>query len=240
MAEKDRIAKAETDRIYWNAFAAFRLGAGAQRAVLTYFGSAAEAVLAREKEWQRFFGLAQKLSFTAAEIGRVREVRQRNHEEELRTIEGRGIRFVTEGEEDFPERLRSLYDAPHWLYYLGTLPEESPQMAIVGARRCTPYGGAVARGLQGSFQRMASVFCRDWPTAWIRKRTTERLQEAEKPMRCLAAAWMSVIRKAAVRPMSGFYPRAAGFCPSIRQEPRRLAACFRKGTGLSQGFRTGF
>lgn len=151
MEEKNLAVKADADRIYWNAFAAFRLGAGAQRAVLDYFGSAAEAVLAREEEWQHFFGLAQgltqRLSFTVAEIERVRAVRQRNHEEELAALESRGIRFVTEEEEDFPERLRSLYDAPHWLYYLGTLPEECPQLAIVGARRCTPYGGAVARSI---------------------------------------------------------------------------------------------
>lgn len=151
MEEKNRTGKTGTGRIYWNAFAAFRLGAGLQRAVLDYFGSAAEAVLAGEKEWQRFFGLiqglSQKLSITATEMERVREVRQRNHKEELETFESRGIRFVTEEEEDFPERLRSLYDAPHWLYYLGALPEEGPQLAIIGARRCTPYGGAAARGI---------------------------------------------------------------------------------------------
>ncbi len=151
MEGKNRTGKTGAERIYWNAFAAFRLGAGVQRAVLDYFGSAAEAVLAGEKEWQRFFGLlhglSQRLSVTAAEMERVREVRQRNHKEELAAIEGRGIRFVTEEEEGFPERLRSLYDAPHWLYYLGALPEESPQLAIVGARRCTPYGGAAARGI---------------------------------------------------------------------------------------------
>lgn len=151
MKGKNRTGKAGTERIYWNAFAAFRLGAGVQRAVLDYFGSAAEAVLAGEKEWQRFFGLlqglSQRLSVTVAEMERVREVRQRNHKEELAAIEGRGIHFVTEEEDTFPERLRSLYDAPHWLYYLGALPEESPQLAIVGARRCTPYGGAAARGI---------------------------------------------------------------------------------------------
>ena len=72
MEEKNLAVRADADRIYWNAFAAFRLGAGAQRAVLDYFGSAAEAVLAREEEWQHFFGLAQgltqRLSFTVAEI----------------------------------------------------------------------------------------------------------------------------------------------------------------------------
>ena len=40
----------------------------------------------------------------------------------------------------YPERLKELPFMPKVLYYRGELPDDGPAAAIVGARRCTPYG----------------------------------------------------------------------------------------------------
>lgn len=149
MAEKNLLTKTEQSRSYWNAFAGFRLTPGMQKAVLAYFDNVMNAVLAKEGEWQEFFRLAKRLPFTEKEKERIRSVRAKDHGKELEDLEKRGICFVTAGEAAFPEQLRHLPDAPRWLYYLGELPQEKAQLAVVGARKCTPYGSAAARSIAG-------------------------------------------------------------------------------------------
>lgn len=57
-----------------------------------------------------------------------------------------GIRLVCIRDEDYPERLRALADAPFILYYLGRLPEKNkPALAMIGARECSPYGSFTAQ-----------------------------------------------------------------------------------------------
>ena len=52
-------------------------------------------------------------------------------------------------DEDYPNRLRELYDWPAGLYVKGELPrDEIPSVAVIGARDCTSYGMQVA-GLLG-------------------------------------------------------------------------------------------
>ncbi len=53
----------------------------------------------------------------------------------------RGIRLVTVFDGEYPKRLGQLSDKPYALYVKGRLPDEqSCSVAVVGARRCTPYG----------------------------------------------------------------------------------------------------
>lgn len=52
-----------------------------------------------------------------------------------------GIRFITVFSPDYPKRLKELPDKPYALFMKGSLPkEEACSVAMVGARRCTPYG----------------------------------------------------------------------------------------------------
>lgn len=64
---------------------------------------------------------------------------------ELESMAGRGIRFVIPQDEDYPERLKEIYDYPMGLYLRGRMPEETRRsVAIVGARGCTAYGRKMA------------------------------------------------------------------------------------------------
>ena len=89
--------------------------------------------------------------------------------------ERRGIRFLPWFSEDYPGRLLELDDFPYALYVKGSLPKPAARTAaIVGARRCTPYGekfavefgktlaecgveiiSGLARGIDGMGQRGA-------------------------------------------------------------------------------------
>ena len=65
--------------------------------------------------------------------------------EEYQRLGERGIRFITPLDEEYPLRLRELYDAPMGLYVKGRLPDERlSSVAIVGARGCSAYGKQAA------------------------------------------------------------------------------------------------
>lgn len=52
------------------------------------------------------------------------------------------ISLLTYCDEHYPDRLKNIADPPALLYYKGTLPEfdQEAAIAIVGSRRCSPYG----------------------------------------------------------------------------------------------------
>ena len=60
------------------------------------------------------------------------------------------MEFVSYDEPGFPERLRNIPDPPYGIYYIGSLPDPAlPSLAVVGARKTTPYG-----------REQAGIFCR--------------------------------------------------------------------------------
>lgn len=131
-------------RMYWHAFASFCITPRMQSAVLSFFETPENALLAGEREWEVFFRAAEQLKMTPGEKANIQEVRKRNHGKEYETLQARGISFVTYEDAAYPEALASLFEAPRFLYYKGTLPEKMPLVAIVGARKCTPYGRETA------------------------------------------------------------------------------------------------
>lgn len=60
----------------------------------------------------------------------------------------KGIGFVSQEQNNFPEKIRNIPDAPYALYYIGKLPEEKVRtVAIVGARARSVYGCEIAQNL---------------------------------------------------------------------------------------------
>jgi DNA processing protein len=72
---------------------------------------------------------------------------------EERKLAELGGDFLAAGEGAYPATLRQLPDPPIGLYRLGPYAFDRPGIAIVGTRRATPYGRAVARQLAGEFAR---------------------------------------------------------------------------------------
>ncbi len=66
-------------------------------------------------------------------------------EKEWRELEKKNIRFVPYFADEYPKRLLQIDDVPYALYVKGKLPaEDCLSIAIVGARKCTPYGEELA------------------------------------------------------------------------------------------------
>lgn len=60
-------------------------------------------------------------------------------------LQEKGISFVSIEDENYPERLKNIYEKPYGLYYTGSLPEKNRRMtALIGARRCSAYGSSEA------------------------------------------------------------------------------------------------
>ena len=69
-------------------------------------------------------------------------------EAKYREMREEGIELVTISDQDYPERLKNIPDAPYCLFVRGRLPgEDIPAVAVVGARECSEYGRYVAREL---------------------------------------------------------------------------------------------
>lgn len=78
-------------------------------------------------------------------------------EDELARVDRFGARFLTVDDLDYPPRLKDLPQPPIGLYVKGELDIASHAVAIVGTRRCSPYGKAVAEGLGRALARAGSV-----------------------------------------------------------------------------------
>lgn len=59
------------------------------------------------------------------------------------------IKTVSFDDKEYPELLKTIKDAPQKLYFRGELKIEENCVAVVGTRRCSPYGKAVALNIAG-------------------------------------------------------------------------------------------
>ena len=115
------------------------VGSGKLRQLIAHFGSVLNAwnktttsVDSKEEQWWQ--EIVQKLKgVKPSEI--------------IERLDARGIGIVIPEEEGYPELLRQLTDAPPLLYYKGSLSQGQESLAIVGARKSTPYGRAAAEAL---------------------------------------------------------------------------------------------
>lgn len=134
---------------YWIGFNKVRgIGPARLRALLDCFGSVESAWRAPVAELQRA-GLdrrslanlleARKNVDLAAELDHVREA---------------GVTLLTWDDQEYPERLKTIYDPPPTLYVLGELsPRDEWSVALVGTRRASVYGKEVARVLATELAR---------------------------------------------------------------------------------------
>ena len=70
-----------------------------------------------------------------------------------------GIRILTIQDTEYPDRLRNIYDPPLLLYIQGRMPlfDEEVAVAVVGSRRCTPYGVSAAEQLSYGMAKQGAL-----------------------------------------------------------------------------------
>lgn len=124
-------------------------GIGPARAasLVSFFGSASEIFEHKAGELTAVRGISGELANRIAA-----EAESSLLDEELDRIALGGVKVYTRADEDYPEALRELEDAPLCLYLCGTLPEEQEKqsIAIVGSRRATVYGLRMAQHIAES------------------------------------------------------------------------------------------
>lgn len=108
-----------------------------------FFKSGKAVLEASEKELQQVPKLNQKVIEKIVNSKRVL-----SPEKIAEELEKKEIQLVMLGDTDYPSRLAEIADPPVILYFKGILPEtQMPLLAIVGSRKASPYGKAVAKKL---------------------------------------------------------------------------------------------
>ncbi len=92
-------------------------------------------------------GLQAYGCFSQKQCGAWKAMRENREKfrDQYHSEEERGIRFITGMDKEYPEKLKAYPGQPYGLFVRGRLPDEKkPAAAIVGARKCSPYGKAMA------------------------------------------------------------------------------------------------
>jgi DNA processing protein len=121
--------------------------------LLAELGGDPEAVLTAER--RRLEAVKGVGPVIAETIGRWREHFDLVREQER--MARAGAEFITPREAGYPRLLKEIHDPPIGLYRKGNYDFASPCVAIVGSRRTTLYGQAVARKLGAELGRLG--FC---------------------------------------------------------------------------------
>lgn len=111
--------------------------------LLEHFSSPEEIYYADEEQLR----LVEWLTSDQAAL--LRDKSLRRTEEILAECARKDIFIVTVQDAAYPARLRNIYDAPLLLYGKGAMPlfDEEVAIAIIGTRKCTPYGIHAAESL---------------------------------------------------------------------------------------------
>lgn len=120
------------------------IGPARLAALLAHCGSPAEVFTTPVRDLAAVNGIGQAM---AERIVNWEKMVDLAHELDL--AERGGVRIITRGEEEYPELLSQIHDAPICLYVRGTLPANlsKSSLAIVGTRNVTSYGRNMARHL---------------------------------------------------------------------------------------------
>ncbi len=126
------------------------VGPRTSRALLERFGSAGKVLRAPEASLRDVPGVGGKL---AEKIARAdREV---DPVAELALCREMGVTPIAHGSEAYPPSLNEIPDPPSLLYVRGSIePVDRLAIAIVGSRKCTPYGLRIAEKLAASLARV--------------------------------------------------------------------------------------
>jgi DNA processing protein len=120
------------------------------RALLERFHSADRVLAAPESSLRDVPGVGTKLAGLIASARREVDA-----EVELDLCRKRGVRLVGQGSEGYPPPLTDIPDPPSLLYIRGTIePADQLAIALVGSRKCTPYGMRIAERLASSLARV--------------------------------------------------------------------------------------
>ncbi len=119
------------------------------RLLAAFAGDAARALAATSHELKKIQGVGPIIAETVAHW--------RTHfdlEKEEASLKKIGGKFLIAEDTNYPPLLRDIHDPPVGLYCLGEYTGEDRAVSLVGSRRATLYGIAVAKRLAGDLSRL--------------------------------------------------------------------------------------
>lgn len=121
--------------------------------LLEQFSSPEEIYYAQEEQILLTEGL------TTAQAALLQDKSLQRAEEILAECARKDIFLLTVQDAAYPARLRSIYDAPVLLYGKGAMPlfDEEAAVAVVGTRKCSPYGAHAAESLGYELARQGAL-----------------------------------------------------------------------------------
>ncbi len=141
---------------YWIWFSSLRpLRAKTRTALLERFDGAKEIYFAGEEALRSLEGISE------AELQSLLDPDLTSAAGVLRRCAEENVQIITLQDAVYPERLRTIPDAPSVLYVRGRLPvvDAEPVITIVGTRHCSEYGIQMARKLAYEVASRGGVVC---------------------------------------------------------------------------------
>ena len=198
------------------------LGAGSPRVndIVACFETA-EHFYAEKKTGFRhvaFLTAAEKQKLSAASLSDALRLKEK-------TLD-KGYHILTPDQAQYPNRLRNIYAMPAVLYADGELNDidETVAIALVGARRCSDYGRAVAGELGFGLARMGAVVITGMARG-IDAAAHEAALLAAARLLCWAVVWISSIRRN-TQPCAGRFPKRVWFFLNFLWMQNRRAFIF--------------
>ena len=123
------------------------IGPARANALIEFCGSPAEIFNRSVQDLTRIRGISESLAEKLLNWEKTTP-----YEKEMEMAENGGVTLLTPADDDYPQPLREIHDAPLCLYVRGTIPPEITQrsIAMVGTRNTSVYGAGMARHLAES------------------------------------------------------------------------------------------
>ncbi|MFP4660991.1 MAG: DNA-processing protein DprA [Halanaerobiales bacterium] len=127
------------EEYYWLGLSTISgLGSVRINKLLSHFSSVSRIWQANEGELKQVSGIGK----LAKKIVEQRE--GFDIDKLLNQLSKDNINYITVLDEEYPEKLKNIYDPPPVLFYKGELNFAFPAVSIIGSRRCTTYGKKTA------------------------------------------------------------------------------------------------
>jgi len=134
-SRKGEVDMSET--VYWIWLAGKQgIGAARAKALIEYFGTPENVYNSRYNDYRDIKGLNK------SHLNELMDKDLSPSESIILKCQKLGYKILTISDDEYPQRLRNIYDPPLVLYIRGTLPkiDDMHVVGVVGTRRCTPYG----------------------------------------------------------------------------------------------------
>ncbi len=140
------------EELAWYTLAYAQLSARSALRLLEAFQQPQAILAATSRNW------AEQAQLPARASARLLAAINVDHLPALARLQQLDIRLLPISDPDYPARLRAIPDPPYVLFVKGELPPaEQPAIAIVGARRASPYGRHVAAELAAGLAKRGIV-----------------------------------------------------------------------------------